>query len=126
FLLPRAEAGSIVLALAICAVVTARRREGWFFAGLAAMPFLVGIDAWPFAHILHALPVFDRALNDRVVAAVPLALAMLAAFAIDAARPRRIMAAGILILLIIGCGAAWFHARGPLDMVRLLAEMIPL
>ncbi|MGZ7032334.1 MAG: YfhO family protein, partial [Thermoanaerobaculia bacterium] len=126
FLLPRAEAGSIVLALAICAVATVRKREVWFFAGLAVIAFLIGIDAWPFVQILHALPVFDRALNDRVVSAVPLALAMLAAFAIDAAPSRRIMNVGIVLMLIIGFAGAWFRESGRVDIARLVAETIPL
>jgi len=126
FLLPRAEAGSIVLALAICAVMTIRRREVWFFAGLGAIAFLVGIDAWPLAQIFHALPLFDRALNDRVVSAVPLALAMLAAFAIDEAPSQKILNVGIVLLLVIGGGAAWFRDSGRIEIARLVAETIPL
>jgi len=126
FLLPRAEAGSIVLALAIGALATVRRREVCFFAGLAVVAFLLGIDSWPLAHLFHSLPPFDRALNDRVVSAVPFALAMLAAFAIDHAPSRRVFNIAILLLLVIGGGVAWFRESGPIDVQRVFAETVPL
>ena len=126
FLLPRGEAGSIALALALAAIVTLKRREVRFFALLGAVVFLIGIDAWPFAQIIHALPLFDRALNDRLIAVVAFALAMLAAFAIDEAPQRKAMNMAIVVLLVAGGGVAWFRDSGPVNLPQAIADTIPL
>jgi hypothetical protein len=83
----RAEAGSIALALAIFALVRVRTRVVWFFAVLLVIALLAGANAWPVAQILHRLPLFDVALNDRLAAVVPLCMAVLAAMAMSAQRP---------------------------------------
>src|SRR5947209_1922849 len=79
-ILPRAEAGSIALALALVALVRGRWRERWFFAALLAFAFLAGTDSWPVAHMLHRLPLFNTTLNDRLVSLVPFCMAVLASF----------------------------------------------
>src|SRR5437762_3525855 len=80
-LMPRAEAGSIVLALAL---VGAWRSRKWFFIALGIAGVLAGANVWPVAQLLHKLPLFNVALNDRLAGVVPLCLGVLAAFAIDA------------------------------------------
>ena len=126
FILPHGEAGSIALALAIAAFITIKRREVRFFAGLCAAAFVVAIGMWPFAHFVHSLPLFDRALNDRLIAVVAFSLAMLAAFAIDAAPPRKTMNVAIYVLLAAAGAAAWFRETGPIDLARAIAETVPL
>ncbi len=120
--LGRADAGSILLALAIAAPFAIRRREIKFLVALAIVEFLVGINAWPLAQFLHALPLFSSTLNDRLAVAVPLALAVLAALAVDA-WPRRVlviaMAAVIEAIVIAGIVAGTAPAR-------LSAELVPL
>ena len=116
--LPRAEAGSIALALALVAIARVRSRETWFFAGLLVFALLAGINAWPVAQILHRLPLFDVALNDRLVSLVPFCLAILAAFAIDTGGWRW---APIVVLALLALGAHW-----SIDRVRLVAELAPL
>ncbi|HYC59720.1 MAG TPA: YfhO family protein [Thermoanaerobaculia bacterium] len=77
--------GGIVLALALSALVLApRRRETWFFFGVAVICGWVGMNAWPLAHWLHRVPLFDITINDRMTYPALFALAMLAAIAADA------------------------------------------
>lgn len=91
--------GSIVVALAIAAVIFVRRKETWFFAGLALVTLCAAFDAPPIAHLLHELPLFDIALNQRLAFAAAFALAILAALAIDA-WPKR-AAAGVCLAVAI-------------------------
>jgi hypothetical protein len=122
--LPRAEGGSIALALALVALARARSRETWFFAGLLVFALLAGINGWPVAQLLHKLPLFDVAINDRLVSVVPLCLGILAAFAVDGMvdglKPVLHWAA---IALFVGLAVA---APWSVDRVRLVAELAPL
>jgi hypothetical protein len=120
-LLPRGEAGSIALALALVAIARVRTRETWFFAALLVFAVMAGSNAWPVAQLLHRLPLFNAALNDRMVSLVPFCLAVLAAFAVDA---NGFKAAAVSLLALIVAAALWFGA--PLDRVRLAAEVLPL
>ncbi|MFL6248471.1 MAG: YfhO family protein, partial [Thermoanaerobaculia bacterium] len=76
-----ARVGPIVLVLAIVGIAR-RKRETWFFAALAVVCLLATFGTWPVAHVLHALPVFDIAINERLAFAAAFALAMLAGFAL--------------------------------------------
>lgn len=118
--LPRAEAGSLALALACTALIRVRSREVWFFAALAVFAVMAGANAWPVAQLLHKLPMFSVAINDRLVSLVPLCLAVLAAFGIDAGGWRW---APIVLFVILGAGA-W--VGGAPDRVKLIAELAPL
>jgi len=141
FLMARAEAGSIALALAIFALwpkrlrgtdspVRPERPDGLespshvFFAILGLVCLLASANAWPVAQLLHRLPLFDLALNDRLASAVPLCAAILAAFAVDALSDRAGMVmAGLLVLL--AAGAAGMRT-GSIDIPRFVAELAPL
>lgn len=126
FLLPRAEAGSILLALAVYAVWRVRSSEVWFFAGLMVVAFLAGTNAWPVAQLLHRLPLFNQTLNDRLSAVVPMCLAILAAFAVDVWSPRRVASVmGTVAVGIIVAGIVWSQ-RAPIDQWGWIAELLPL
>ncbi|HEX3069626.1 MAG TPA: YfhO family protein [Thermoanaerobaculia bacterium] len=124
FPMARAEAGSIALALAIFAMWQSRRRERWFFAILGFLALLASANAWPVAQFLHRLPLFNLALNDRLASAVPLCLAILAAFAVDALSDRAgiVMAA---LLITLAAAASAMHA-GSIDTPRFVSEVVPL
>jgi hypothetical protein len=124
FLMARAEAGSIALALAIFALWRSRARERWFFAILGLVCLLASANAWPVAQLLHRLPLFNLALNDRLASAVPLCVAILAALAIDALSDRAgaVMA---MLLILIAAGAAGMRP-GSIDTARFIAELAPL
>ena len=71
--------GFSVLLLALFA----RRKEAWFFAALAIAGFLITCGLPPLPHLLHELPLFDIAINERFAFAASFALAMLAGMGAD-------------------------------------------
>ncbi len=80
-----ARTGSLILALAFAALLVARRRkETWFFFGLALVCLCAGFEAPPVINILHRLPLLNMALNERLAFAASCSLSILAALAIDA------------------------------------------
>jgi hypothetical protein len=132
-----ARTGSIILSLAIAAVFVARRRkETWFFFGLALVCLCAGFDAPPVSNILHKLPLFNMALNERLAFAASCALSILAGLAIDAlpaaGRKRAaIVAAVIAVALALGTYASWAHEiKVGVDpnVIRIVAfaELLPL
>jgi hypothetical protein len=129
--------GSIVLALALAALVLAPRRRGtWFFFGLAVFCVLAGLNVFPVAHLLHALPLFDITLNERLVFAACFALAMLAAFAVDSwdgSRSRWAAAIVVATGAALGIGSAFLRdgqiadgVNPELFVLLVLAELVPL
>jgi hypothetical protein len=82
-----ARTGSLVLGLALASLIVARRRkETWFFFGLALVCLCAGFDAPPISNLLHRLPLFDMALNERLAFAASCAMSILAALAVDGLR----------------------------------------
>ena len=97
-----ARVGSLILALAAAALLLApRRKETWFFFGLAVVSLCAGLGAPPVAQFLHELPLFDIAINDPFVFAAAFAMALLAAIAIDAWKKR-----GAVVLAVIALALA--------------------
>jgi hypothetical protein len=101
--------GSIAVALALAALWLARRRDTWFFAGMALFCGLAGLNVWPVAHLLHELPLFDIALNERFAFGAAFAFSMLAAMVLDAwpnsvrlSRRAGIVTGAVLAALIVG------------------------
>jgi hypothetical protein len=94
--------GSIVIGLSLAALLAApRRRDTWFFFALAVFSVFAGLNAPPVAQLLHALPLFDITLNERLAFAACFALAMLAAIAVDSwneSTTRRLA----IVLVVVG------------------------
>lgn len=124
FLMARAEAGSIAFALALFALWQSRARERWFFALLGVFCLFVSANAWPVAHLLHRLPLFNLALNDRLASAVPLCVAILAAFAVDVLSDRAGVAM-VGLLIVLAAGASGMRS-GTIEAPRFAAELVPL
>ncbi|HEX2062036.1 MAG TPA: YfhO family protein [Thermoanaerobaculia bacterium] len=130
--------GSIVLALAIAALILAPKRDTWFFAGMAVFCFWSALNAWPVAHLLHALPGFDITVNDRLGFGAAFALAMLAAIAVDAwprERNRAFVIAAVVAVIAVALGIGtmllWDQqlakgVRPTVATLGTLAELIPL
>jgi hypothetical protein len=77
--------GSVIFALAFVGIiVTWRRSETKFFAILLLICLGAAFNAPPMPQILHYIPLFNIAVNDRLSFGAALAASMLAAFAIDA------------------------------------------
>ena len=101
--------GSIVLALAIYAVWRVRSRTTWFFAAVALL-CLGAHAAWkPVAVLLHALPLFDITLNERLAFGAAFFLAMLAALGAEriAEDHRGAAITFALVLVVLGVGTYW-------------------
>lgn len=95
-----ARAGSIAFVLAIGALFVApRRAETWFYFVAAVISIFLTCGMWPFAHALHALPLFNIAINERFAYVAVFAVGMLASTAIDRAHPRVALAVLALILM---------------------------
>jgi hypothetical protein len=75
--------GFSVLLLALFA----RRKEAWFFFALGVSGFLIACGIPPLPHLLHELPLYDIAINERFAFAGSFGLAMLAGMGADR-RPR--------------------------------------
>ncbi|MEA2336791.1 MAG: hypothetical protein QOE82_798 [Thermoanaerobaculia bacterium] len=136
-----ARVGSIILSLAIASLLVVRRRkETWFFFGLALLCLCAGFDAPPVINILHKVPLFDMALNERLAFAASCALSILAGLTVDAlvvgGRKRAaivaaVIAAVIAMALALGTYASWAHeikiGVAP-NVIRIsaIAELLPL
>ena len=143
-----ARVGSIILTLAIAALVVARRRkETWFFFGVALVCLCAAFSAPPISNILHRLPLFDMAINDRLAFAAACAMSILAGLAVDgltaAGQPvglesptyvvRRLALVTSIAAIALAAGtyAVWAHEVGvgvDPNVIRInaLAELLPL
>ncbi|HEV7488677.1 MAG TPA: YfhO family protein [Thermoanaerobaculia bacterium] len=149
-----ARNGSIVLSLAIATLFVARRRkETWFFFGLTLVCLCAAFDAPPVSNLLHKLPLFNMALNERLAFAASCAMSILAGLTIDAlagsagvsparsarnstadgtsALPAAIIAAVIALALALGTYAVWTHEINvgvDPNVIRIVAfaELLPL
>ncbi|HUP62899.1 MAG TPA: YfhO family protein [Thermoanaerobaculia bacterium] len=90
---PVARVGTIIVALALAALLLARRKETWFFFGLAVVALFAAFDAPPIALLLHELPLFDISLNHRLGFGAAFALSILAAIAVNERSARLIWTA---------------------------------
>lgn len=131
-----ARVGSVVLAMALVALCAARRRrETWFFFAMAVLCAWAGADALPVSRILHALPLFDIALNHRFVYAAAFFLCILAAIGISTFRniPRGAAAVVAAVAAVLGVFTMLVSpsqlALGlPANLIRVnaVAELVPL
>ncbi|HSN68696.1 MAG TPA: YfhO family protein, partial [Thermoanaerobaculia bacterium] len=105
--------GSLLLPLAIYGLVASRRRERWLFLGLAIFGWLAGNDAPVVADLLAKLPLFDIAINNRLIYAALFSVATLAALGAEAwldratNRPVALMMLAVLGILGAAVALAW-------------------
>jgi hypothetical protein len=78
-----AYAGSVLLPLAIFGLWRSKRREKWIVLAIGIVGLLIGIEAAPFADWIAKLPLFDLALNARLIVAVSFMLVTLAALGVE-------------------------------------------
>ena len=127
--------GSIILALAVYAVWRVRSRVTWFLAAITLLTLLAHAGWKPVASVIHALPLFDITLNDRLAFGASCFLALLAAIGVEeAVRRSDRRAAAItmtIVLALLAAGMAWIGNsfeidRGPRDWGEhtALAELV--
>lgn len=111
-----AYGGSLLFPLAIYGLIASKRRERWLMLGLAIFGWLAGTDAPIVADFLAKLPLFDIAINNRLIFAALFALATLAGLGAEAwlERGRNGMAAGLLLGVFLVLGAAVALAWTPM------------
>src|SRR5687768_1231432 len=103
--------GSVLLALAIYAVIRVRSATTWCFAALAAFS-LLGHAKWPLlVAVLQKTPVLSIALTDRLSFGFALCLCVLAA--IGAQHLTRSAAWIMLVLLAVLGAANWWALHTP-------------
>jgi hypothetical protein len=98
-----ARVGPPILLLALIGIaLNIRKAETWFFAILALIGLGATFGAWPVAHALHAVPLFNIAINERLAFAAAFAMSMLAALGVDRlATARNGRAFGITIFALV-------------------------
>jgi hypothetical protein len=92
-----ARVGVVVMALAVAALF---QRRAWGWGVMAIICLLATFGMKPVAHLLHALPLFDIAINERLAFAAAFAMSMLAAIAVDRI-PKRSFAIALLALVLV-------------------------
>jgi hypothetical protein len=102
-----AAVGSIILALAIYAVWRVRSRTTWFFAGLTVVTLLLHAAWGPLARIVHALPLFDITINERLGFAAAFALAILAAIGAEHLHRRAATITFAIVLVVLAAGTLY-------------------
>ncbi|HVE70512.1 MAG TPA: YfhO family protein [Thermoanaerobaculia bacterium] len=115
-----AAVGSIILALALYAAWRVRSRTTWFFT-IASLIMLAAHANWkPVATVIHALPLFDITLNERLAFGVACMLSVLAAIGVEQLRRRGAAVTFTIVFALLAFGT-WFIAknfvieRGPRD-----------
>jgi hypothetical protein len=105
-------AGSVILGLAIFAILRVRSRDTWFFAALALVS-LLGHAKWPpLVTAMRKVPVLNIALTDRLSFGLALSLCALAAVGAQHLTKR---AAIVMAALLAVLGAAnWWAVYTPL------------
>jgi hypothetical protein len=130
-------AGSILFPPALLALLAWRDRAKWFLLALMIVGFLAGVSAPGVTHALAKLPLFDIALNQRLVYAAVLAVCLLAAMGIELwirdGRQQLLTLATLALLVVIGISTwnawPWMEALGlsaPWLRAHAARELIPL
>jgi hypothetical protein len=114
-----ARVGSVLVAMTVLALVLARRRrETWFFAGLLLVSLCIAAEAPPFAHLLHEIPLFDMALNERFMFAASFAFCVLAAIGASSLTENHGQAPAICMALVAAALALLAMFLWPIQQER--------
>lgn len=108
-----AYGGSLLFPIAIYGLIASKRRERWLMLGLAIFGFLAGTDAPGVADLIAKLPLFDIAINNRLIYAALFAVATLAALGAEAwlehgrNAPVALFILGVFVVLGAAVASAW-------------------
>ncbi|MBV8517381.1 MAG: YfhO family protein [Acidobacteria bacterium] len=105
--------GSAAVALAAFGAWRSRARVKWVALALVVGGLAFGVQFPPFPDLLAKLPLFDIALNDRLIAAAILGTAILAALGVEAFDRRALAVTALVTAAILGalCANAWPRMR---------------
>ncbi|HXH41960.1 MAG TPA: hypothetical protein VNN08_25270 [Thermoanaerobaculia bacterium] len=127
-----AYAGAMLLAPALLAMLRARRRQKWFFAGAVVFGLLAGAEAPVVSDVLARIPIFSLAINARMISFAVFGLCALAAIGLETAisdRARLSWAfAGVASALTVLIAVITAGSTLTADFVRANAirEIVPL
>ena len=95
-------AGSVVLALALFGLWRSKHRVRWLFFGMTLLGLLAGSSAPGIADVLKYLPLFDIALNERLIVLCAFGLVALAALGVDALGEGGLAAVCATLIVVLG------------------------
>lgn len=104
--------GSIILALAVYALLHVRTRTTWFLGGLALFSLLAHAEWAPLVAVLRAIPIVELALTDRLAFAFALCAVLLAALGIEKLERSAAIVMGVVLVLI--AAGNWWATHTPL------------
>ncbi|HEX6101201.1 MAG TPA: YfhO family protein [Thermoanaerobaculia bacterium] len=110
-----AAVGSIILALAVYAVVRVRNRTTWFFAGLTLFLLLAHSGWGPLSRLIQKLPLFDITLNERLGFGAAFALSVLAALGAEQLHRRAATITLAVVLALLALGALFITRSFTID-----------
>jgi hypothetical protein len=96
-----AYAGAMLFAPALFALLRARTRETWFFAGVVVLGFLAGAEAPIVSAMLQRLPLFSLAINARMISFAAFGLCVLAAIGLHASLTERRRLAFLFLIVAL-------------------------
>lgn len=117
-------AGSVVLALAVFALIRSKRKIRWLFLGMAVFGLLAGSDAPIVSELLAMLPLFKIALNERLIVLCAFGLVALAVLGVEAIERRllAVVSLATLVVLAIAVAALWPVMRAAQLETELIAK----
>jgi hypothetical protein len=127
-----AYAGAMLFAPALLALLRARTREKWFFAGVVLFGLLAGAEAPGISDLLARIPIFSLAINARMISFAVFGICVLAAIGLQAsiAERERLAWAFLCVASVVTVLIAMIAVRSTLtpDFYRANAarEVVPL
>jgi hypothetical protein len=127
-----AYVGAMLFAPALFALFRSRSRDKWFFAGVVVFGMLAGAEAPGLSEVLSRMPLFDLAINARMISFASFGICVLAAMGLHASTGDRLRLAWLYLAtgLSVGSAIAVISLRSTLtpDFLRANAirEVVPL
>ncbi|MDQ6802789.1 MAG: YfhO family protein, partial [Acidobacteriota bacterium] len=126
-----AYAGAIVLAPALYALWRRRSRVTWFFAGVILFSLLAGAEAPGVTDLLGRIPLFDIAINARMIAFAAFGICALASIGLDRwiAQPAGMDLMSLAVaaaIILLGVAVAGDLLSGSFVRLAVAREVIPL
>ena len=115
YLAENGYAGGAVMALALIGLWRSRWRGRWFVLTLIFFGTAIGIQLAPFADLVAKLPLFNIALNERLILVATLGVSIFAALGVDAImserKPLRTVAAALTVFAALSALCWWLFPK---------------
>lgn len=115
FLAENSYAGGAVMFLALIGLLCSRWRGRWFVLALMFFGTAIGIQLAPFADLVAKLPLFNIALNERLILVAALGMSILAALGVDTIiserKPLRTASAALAAFTSLAALCWWLYPK---------------